>query len=95
MFEIVSTRSIKDKVQYEDDLPVAAWNTMKGPGPGEAEITVPAAATELAASRDPFYEPTTSTRSNRSDYTKFTPGLERMFAPTYPTADWVSQPRDE
>lgn len=95
VFEIVSTRSIKEKIQYEDDLPVAPWNTMTGPGVGEAEISIPAVATDMAASRDPFYEPTTSTRSDRSDYTKFTPGLERMFAPTYPTADWVTQPTDK
>ena len=25
---------------------------------------------------------------DRWDYTKFTPGLERMFAPTYPTVEW-------
>jgi hypothetical protein len=95
VFEVVSTRSIKEKIQYEDELPDAPWNRMTGPGPGEATIEVPAVATEMAASRDPFYEPTTSTRSSRSDYTKFTPGLERMFAPTHPTADWISQPRDE
>ena len=95
VFEVVSTRSIKEKIQYEDELPDAPWNRMTGPGPGEATIEVPAVATEMAASRDPFYEPTTSTRSSRSDYTKFTPGLERMFAPTYPTTDWISQPRDE
>jgi hypothetical protein len=40
---------------------------------------------------DPFFEPTTSTRADRSDYTKWTPGLQRMFAPTYPTADWVGK----
>ena len=68
---------------------------MTGPGPGEATIEVPPAAVELSASRDPFYQATNSTRSDRSDYTKWTPGLERSFAPTFPTADWVSQPRDE
>lgn len=94
VFEITGVRPIKEKIQYEDELPVAPWNTMGGPGPGEATIEVPAVATEMAASRDPFYDPTTSTRSNRSDYTKWTPGLERSFAPTYPTTDWINQPKD-
>jgi len=93
VFEVVSTRSLKDKVEYEDDLPDASYSARNGPGPGEAHIEVPATATEVAAGRDPFYEPTTSTRSSRTDYMRWTPGLERMFAPTYPTTDWIGQPK--
>jgi len=89
VFEVVSTRSLKDKVEYEDDLHDAPASLKSVPEAGEATIYVPPTATETAASRDPFYEPTTSTRSDRSDYTKWTPGLERMFAPTYPQNDWV------
>lgn len=92
VFEIVNTRSLKDKIEYEDELPDAPTNTSSGIGPGEATIEVPPTATEVAAGRDPFYEPTTSTRSSRTDYMRWTPGLERMFAPTYPTTDWIGQP---
>ena len=95
VFEITGVRSIKEKIQYEDDVPTGSWNTLTGPGPGEATIEVPAVARETAAGRDPFYEPTTSTRSDRSDYTKWAPGLERMYAPTYPTSDWINQPSDK
>jgi hypothetical protein len=91
VFEVVSTRSIKDKIEYEDDLPDAPVSRGSGLGPGEAVIEVPPIATEVAASRDPFYEPTTSTRSSRTDYMRWTPGLERMFAPTNPTTDWIGQ----
>jgi len=91
VFEVVSTRSIKDKIEYEDDLPDAPATSDNRPGPGEAKIEVPPAALEVAAGRDPFYEPTTSTRSSRTDYMRWTPGLERMFAPTYPITDWVGQ----
>ena len=94
IFEITGVRSIKEKIEYEDDIPAARWSSTGGSAYGEAEIVVPAVATETAAGRDPFYEPTTSTRSDRSDYTKWTPGLERMYAPTYPTTDWIHQPRD-
>jgi hypothetical protein len=93
VFEIVNTRSLKDKIEYEDELPDAPTNTSSGIGPGEATIEVPPTATEVAAGRDPFYEPTTSTRSSRTDYMRWTPGLERMFAPTYPTTDWIGQPK--
>jgi len=92
VFEITGVRAIKEKIEYEDDIPAARWSSTRAPG--EAEIVVPAVATETAAGRDPFYEPTTSTRSDRSDYTKWTPGLERMYAPTYPTTDWIHQPKD-
>jgi hypothetical protein len=91
VFEVVNTRSLKDKIEYEDDLPEAPANT-SGLAPGEANIEVPPIATEMAAGRDPFYEPTTSTRSSRTDYMRWTPGLERMFAPTHPTTDWIGQP---
>jgi len=93
VFEVVSTRSLKNKVEYEDDLPDAYVSSGSGIGPGEAVIEVPPTAVEVAAGRDPFYEPTTSTRSSRTDYMRWTPGLERMFAPTYPTTDWIGQPK--
>jgi hypothetical protein len=94
VFEVVNTRSLKDKVEYEDDLPDAPTSSGDHPGPGEATIEVPPTAVEFAAGRDPFYEPTTSTRSSRTDYMRWTPGLERMFAPTYPTTDWIGQPTE-
>lgn len=89
VFEVVRTRSMKNTVQYEDDLPDAPTSQLPIEAAGEARINVPAVALETAASRDPYYEPTTSTRADRSDYTKWTPGLERMFAPTHPVKNWV------
>jgi len=95
IFEIVGVRPLKEKIEYEDDLHDAPWTSPnRAVAAGEAEIEVPAVATETAAARDPYYEPTTSTRSDRSEYMKWTPGLERSFAPTYPTRDWLNQPRD-
>lgn len=90
VFEVVSTRQIHGKIEYEDDLPMATSSSRPNTAAGEAVIDVPPIATETAAGLDPFYEPTTATRSNRADYTKWTPGLERMFAPTNPVADWVT-----
>ena len=90
VFEVVSTRQINGKIEYEDELPMAISSSRPNTAAGEAVIDVPPIATETAAGLDPFYEPTTATRSNRADYTKWTPGLERMFAPTNPVADWVT-----
>ena len=93
VFEVVGTRQINAKIEYEDALPYAPSSSRPTQAAGEATIHVPPTATETAAGLDPFYEPTTSTRSDRSDYQKWTPGLERMFAPTYPVTDWVGQPK--
>ena len=89
IFEVVSTRNVNQKIEYEDDLPVASASSGSVSSVGEATIDIPAAATETAAGLDPFYEPYTKTRSDRTDYQRWTPGLERMFAPTYPTQDWI------
>jgi hypothetical protein len=89
VFEVVRTRSIKDVIQYEDDLPDAPASSRPIEAAGEARINVPPVALETAAARDPYYEPTTSTRADRSDYMRWTPGLERMFAPTNPTPTWT------
>jgi hypothetical protein len=95
VFEVVSTRQINREIQYEDELPEASYKGSSNPNmaAGEAVIRVPPVATETAAGLDPFYEPTTATRSDRTDYMQWTPGLERMFAPTYPVTDWVGQPK--
>ena len=87
VYEIVGTRRKDEKIVYEDeeapaqDAPVQAA--------GEATITVPPVATDVSVGLDPFFTPSASTKLDRWDYTKFTPGLERMFAPTYPTVEWM------
>ena len=86
VYEIIGTRRKDEKIVYEDeeapaqDAPVQAA--------GEATITVPPVAADVAMGLDPFFSPAAGTHIGRWDYTKFTPGLERMFAPTYPTVEW-------
>lgn len=55
---------------------------------GEMQIEIPRAATDVSASMDPFYEPRTALRTDKHDYTQWTSGLERQFAPTYPAKYW-------
>ena len=86
VFEVVGTRRKDEKIVYEDEeSPVRKEPVMEA---GEANITVPAAAMDIAVGLDPFYTPQPSSRTNRWDYTKFTPGLERTFAPTFATENW-------
>lgn len=87
VYEIVGTRRKDEKVVYEDENPPAQQEPVAAAG--EGLITVPPTAVDVAAGLDPFFSPAAGTKIGRWDYTKFTPGLERMFAPTYPTADWL------
>ena len=86
VYEVVGTRRKDEKIVYEDSEAPA------GNGPtavaGEATINVPPSATDVAVGLDPFFTTEPSSRDGRWNYTKFTPGLERMFAPTFPQNNW-------
>jgi hypothetical protein len=87
-FTIIGTRKKDEKIIYEDDPQVAP--TGQGPiaAAGEGTIIVPAVAAEVQSGLDPFFTPSTKTRDGKWDYTSWTPGLERMFAPTEPQTNW-------
>jgi hypothetical protein len=86
IFEVVGTRKKDEKIVYEDEEAPAKREPVQEAG--EAMITVPPTAMDVAVGLDPFYTPQPSNRTNRWDYTKFTPGLERTFAPTFATENW-------
>jgi hypothetical protein len=85
VYEVVSTRPINEKVLFEDELEA---NVVREGGGAAATIQVPTAAAATAAGLDPYYEPQSSMRTGRSQYMQWTPGLERMFAPTYDKVNW-------
>lgn len=87
IYEVIGTRRKDEKIVYEDENPPAQRAPVEEAG--EGKITVPVTAVDVAAGLDPFFTPGSSTHLDRWDYTKFTPGLERMFAPTYPTVEWT------
>jgi len=92
-FTIVGTRKINEKIVYEDEEQPAghaASTTVPNAAAGEGTIVVPAipSNTETQQGLDPFFTPGTKTRDGRWDYTRWTPGLERMFAPTEPQTNW-------
>lgn len=86
VFEVIGVRKKDEKIVYEDEEAPAKKEPVQEAG--EATITVPPTAMDVAIGLDPFYNPQPSTRTNRWDYTKFTPGLERTFAPTFATENW-------
>jgi hypothetical protein len=88
VYEIVGVRKKGEKVQYEDELGDATASTEAVKGNQESVTVVPQAATDLLYDSDPFYNKQQSTRTGKWDYTKYTPELERMFAPSYALSAW-------
>lgn len=85
VFEIVEVDDIHPKIVWEDEV---YRDVPREKLRGEQTIVVPTVVNDLAAGLDPWYEPRQSTRMGRHDYTKWTPGLERQFAPTYEHRSW-------
>ena len=89
VYEVVGVRRKDEKVVYEDEEAPASLGPVRGAG--EATIQVPPTAYDTAAVVDPFYDtsaPGGKTRMGKWDYQSWTPGLERMFAPTNDTQNW-------
>jgi len=84
VFEIVEVRRKDEPIVWADELPPPQRYQLRG----EQQIEVPQFVNDIAAGLDPYYEPRSSVRMSRNDYTKWTPGLERQFAPTYPVKNW-------
>ena len=86
VYEVFETEERKPKIMYEDEEPDVAREEL---GDDMTDnISVPKGVAQYSSKLDPFFEPRTATRANRQDYTAFTPGLERMFAPTDPKQQW-------
>jgi hypothetical protein len=92
VYEIVGVRRKDEKVVYEDEEAPAVTSLTESSG--EARIDVPPVAADMAAATDPFYNDSQSkggrggSRQGKWDYQAWTPGLERMFAPTDPRQNW-------
>ncbi len=84
VIEVYETTDLEPKIWYEgEEEPERAKE-----GDGTDTVAVPQGVARYAAGMDPFFEPRQTTRPDRNDYTAWTPGLERMFAPTNPTEAW-------
>ena len=91
VFVILDKYKKNREVQWEDDVnqpqqaPVTKDANQKA---GENTIVVPPAAYEYSSGLDPFFTPSSKVRDGKWDYTSWTPGLERAFAPTEPRTNW-------
>lgn len=87
VWEIVEVKEKDPKIVWEDEVERETERQMMEKR-GEEVIEVPYTATDVAAGLDPFFQARNSVRDQKFDYTEWTPGLERMFAPTYPIKNW-------
>jgi hypothetical protein len=91
VFVILDTYKKNRVIEWEDDVnkaeqaPASMDANAKA---GENTIVVPPAAYEYSNGLDPFFTPSTKTRDGKWDYTSWTPGLERPFAPTEARINW-------
>jgi hypothetical protein len=94
-YTIMGTRPVNEKVVYEGEEHVDASGSPSSsqavPSSGEHEgtFTVPATMDNFKVP-DPFFTVSTSdrVRDGKWDYSSWTPGLERSFAPTEPQTNW-------
>lgn len=87
VWEITEVKEKDPHIVWEDDL-AADTERQKMDSRGEEVINVPYTASDLAAGLDPFFQSRNSVRDGKNDYYQWTPGLERMYAPTYPLKSW-------
>jgi hypothetical protein len=100
VFVVTGTRRKDEKIVYEDDEAPNSSGPLASAGErsmadtpvlesvGEGNIVVPPVGYETSAGLDPFFTAGAKTRDGKWDYQSWTPGLERMFAPSEPRTNW-------
>ncbi len=86
-WEITELKEKHPHIVWEDDLE-RQTERQRMDARREEMIEVPYTTSDIAAGIDPFFQARNPTRDGKYDYYKWTPGLERMFAPTYPIKEW-------
>ena len=87
IWEVTEVKEKNPKIVWEDEVARDVQReTMEKRM--EQVIQVPYTVSDLSAGLDPFFQARNPVRDDKYDYTQWTPGLERMFAPTYPLKSW-------
>ena len=87
VFTIMNVRPADEKVIFEDDPALTSAAAVASAG--ENTIVVPTmVSTPVTSGLDPFFTPSDATRDGKWDYTAWSPGLERSFAPNLPMKQW-------
>lgn len=86
VYEIIGVRKKDEKVMFEDEAEVSEEPNTDAM---ESTINAPQAVTDMNQSKDTFFDPGASKQHTKKwNYTAWTPGLERMFAPTDAQQQW-------
>ena len=85
VFIITGVRNKGSPISYEADAEASSDAVEAS---GENTTQIPVIHTSEQEGLDPFFTPGDSTRDDKWDYTRFTPGLERSFAPNQPMQNW-------
>lgn len=90
VWEVIEVKEKNPKIIWEDDPAALAQmgERDKMIARREEVIDVPYTVSDLSAGLDPFYAKGQPVKDGRFNYHQWTPGLERMFAPTHPIKDW-------
>jgi len=85
IWEIVEVKEKNPTIVWEDEVKTEREMMTSR---REEVIEVPYTVSDVASGLDPYFQSRSNVRDGKHDYNKFTPGLERMFAPTYPIKAW-------
>jgi hypothetical protein len=87
IWEVTETKEKNPHIVWEDEVERNVQRQSMEQR-GEEVIQVPYTVSDVASGLDPFFQSRNRVRDGKYDYTEWTPGLERMFAPTYPLKSW-------
>ena len=89
-YTIMGTRKKNAPVVYDDELDASGSHAAASSQPvaSAGETLIVPATVENYKTPDPFFTVNSKTRMGKWDYSSWTPGLERMFAPTEPQTNW-------
>lgn len=85
VFVISAVRKKDAPINFEEEASASKGAVTAA---GEDTIKVPVVYTSENEGLDPFFTPGDLSRDGKWDYTRFTPGLERSFAPNAPMQNW-------
>ena len=89
-YTIMGTRKKNAPVVYDDEVDASGSHAAASSQPvaSAGETLIVPATVENYKTPDPLFTVNSKTRMGKWDYSSWTPGLERMFAPTEPQTNW-------
>ena len=87
VWEVTEVKEKNPTIVWEDDAAVQKTQSVMRER-GEQTIEVPYPASDLAAGLNPFMKARQRVSKGKYDNPQWTPGVDRMFTPSYPIPEW-------